>query len=431
MNKPLTIVVIGGGSSYTSILVDSLLKEDLLIKEIWLVDVKSGEEKLNNISDFIKRMLKRRHKEIQIHTTMNRKEAFVHADYVIAQFRVGGLEGRQYDETIPGKYNLLGHESIGIGGLFQALRTVPLFFDIIKDMKELCPDAWLLNVTNPTGIISEAIFRYGDFQKYIGISTIPNSIIDYFKQTLQSEKSDFIPFYIGLYQMSFIKRLYYQHKNVLPHLLDNMKDQKIQFDHHDSLNFDEAFIKQLAAYPSPYLRYYYFYSEMLEHYQQKLHTQSLRIQEVFQIEEQLQHYYKTNDTIPTTFNRGGQYYSFVTSRVISSIENDRRDYHVLIVQNNRVTPDFPEDGAIEVTCRVSKYGVNPVHIGGLPIEFKGILQHQKAYEELVVDAIVEKSFDKALFALLNHPFHSSSKNVKKAFLELKEVHAPYLTYYED
>ena len=151
----LKIATIGGGSSYTPELIEGFINryDELPITEMWLVDVEEGKEKLEIIGGLAQRMWDASGYDVKVHTTLNRKEALIDADFVTTQFRVGQLESRIKDERIPGYYGFLGQETNGAGGIFKALRTVPVILDIVEDMKKYCPDAWLINFTNPSGMI--------------------------------------------------------------------------------------------------------------------------------------------------------------------------------------------------------------------------------------------------------------------------------------
>src|SRR5690625_68562 len=151
MTKGIKIVTIGGGSSYTPELVEGFINryDSLPVKELWLVDIPEGEEKLKIVGGLAKRMIKEAGLPIKVHLTLDRRKALKDADFVTTQFRVGLLEARAKDERIPLKYGVIGQETNGPGGLFKGLRTIPVILDIIKDMEELCPNAWLINFTNP------------------------------------------------------------------------------------------------------------------------------------------------------------------------------------------------------------------------------------------------------------------------------------------
>ncbi len=178
MTKGLKIVTIGGGSSYTPELVEGFIKryDELPVRELWLVDIPEGEEKLNIVGTFAKRMVEKAGVLIDIHLTLDRRKALKDADFVTTQFRVGLLQARAKDERIPLKYGVIGHKTNGPGGLFKGLRTIPVILEIAKDIEELCPNAWLVNFTNPAGMVTEALLRYSNLKKVVGLCNVPIGI---------------------------------------------------------------------------------------------------------------------------------------------------------------------------------------------------------------------------------------------------------------
>ena len=163
MKKGIKIVTIGGGSSYTPELVEGFIKryEELPVRELWLVDIEAGKEKLEIVGNLAKRMVEKAGVPMKINLTLDRREALKDADFVTTQLRVGLLDARIKDESIPLKHGVIGQETNGAGGMLKALRTIPVILDIEKDIAELCPDAWLINFTNPAGMVTEAVIKYG------------------------------------------------------------------------------------------------------------------------------------------------------------------------------------------------------------------------------------------------------------------------------
>ena len=159
--KTYKIVTIGGGSSYTPELIEGFIKRyhELPVRELWLVDIEEGREKLQIITDLARRMVRKAGIPMEIHSTLHRREALKDADFVTTQFRVGGLKARSLDESIPLRYGLIGQETNGAGGMFKALRTIPVIFSILKDCEELCPSAFVVNFTNPAGLVTEAVLN--------------------------------------------------------------------------------------------------------------------------------------------------------------------------------------------------------------------------------------------------------------------------------
>lgn len=161
MSQKLKVVTIGGGSSYTPELLEGFLKRyhELPVSELWLVDVEEGQEKLDIIHALCQRMVEKAGVPMKVYKTLDRRAALQGADFVTTQLRVGQLKAREKDERIPLSHGYLGQETNGAGGLFKGLRTIPVIFDIVKDVQEICPDAWIINFTNPAGMVTEAVYR--------------------------------------------------------------------------------------------------------------------------------------------------------------------------------------------------------------------------------------------------------------------------------
>src|SRR5699024_9360822 len=140
---------------------------------LWLVDIPEGKEKLEIVGALAKRMVENAGVPIDIHLSLDRREALSGADFVTTQIRVGQLAARAKDEEIPLKYGVIGQETNGPGGLFKGLRTIPVILDICRDMEELCPDAWLINFSNPAGMVTEAVLRYSGISKTVGLCNVP------------------------------------------------------------------------------------------------------------------------------------------------------------------------------------------------------------------------------------------------------------------
>jgi 6-phospho-beta-glucosidase len=436
MKQGIKIVTIGGGSSYTPELIEGFIKRyhELPIRELWLVDIEAGKEKLEIVGNLAKRMVEKAGVPMTIYLTLDRREALKDADFVTTQFRVGLLDARIKDERIPAKYNMIGQETNGAGGVFKALRTVPVIYDIIKDMKELCENAWLINFTNPAGVVSEAVFRYCDFEKYIGVCNVPINMTMHFAEQLSVKPKDLVPIFGGLNHLSFVLNVFHRKKDRLPEIMERIRENQMTMNNIDPLAWSHAFIKELGCYPSPYLKYYYFYEEMFKKFMTSYEKHETRAELVKDIETKLFKKYEDlelKEKPEELSKRGGAYYSDVACSVISSIYNDKRDYQVVNTINNGHITDLPDGCAIEITCRITKDGPIPVHIGKLPVQIRGLIQSVKAYEELLADAIYERNLDKALLALQIHPLTKSTIEAKKAFDELVEAHRPYLRYYEE
>ncbi len=434
MKKKLKIVTIGGGSSYTPELIEGFIKRhhELPVSEIWLVDIDQGYEKLMIVGKLAQRMVKEAGLDIQIHLTLNRKEALFNADFVTTQFRVGLLDARILDEKIPYAFGMIGQETNGAGGVFKALRTVPIIYELIDEMKELCPHAWLLNFTNPAGIVSEAVFRYADFDRYIGVCNVPINMTHHFAKLLNLQPKDIVPYFAGLNHLSYVLHVFYQKKDLIKEIFQKMRHEQSSMNNIDPLVWDMTFVEELGVIPSPYHKYFYRYEEMYHKYKQQIESGETRAETVKKLESKLFEQYKDPQlkVKPKELeSRGGALYSDVACSIISSIVNDKRDYQVVITQNNGHITDLPDGCAIEITTRMTKHGPVAVHIGQLPVQIRGLIQQMKAFEELLADAIFEKSLAKAKLALQIHPLTHSVQQAGELFDRLVEAHRPYLNYY--
>ncbi len=163
----LKVVVIGGGSSYTPEIMEGIIRRhhQLPVTEIVLVDVKEGQEKLEIIGRLAERMIEKAQKPIKLSWTLDRKKALENADFVSTQIRVGGLEAREKDERIPLSHGFIGQETNGAGGILKAFRTIPVLLEIAEDVHRICPNAWMINFTNPAGMVTEALLKHSPHTK--------------------------------------------------------------------------------------------------------------------------------------------------------------------------------------------------------------------------------------------------------------------------
>lgn len=435
MAKPVKIVVIGGGSSYTPELIEGFIMryKQLPIAEIVLVDIEEGQWKLDIIEALAIRMVKHAKLPIKITATLNRREALLQADFVITQIRVGQLDARLLDETIPAHYGELGQETVGAGGLFKALRTIPVIFEIIEDMKELCEKAWLINFSNPAGMVAEAVFRYAEFDRFIGVCNVPVHMNHHFADLLNVKANQLVPVFAGLNHLSYVLQLIHKKKDRLPEVMHHLSAE-MTMKNIDPMQLPPKFLKLLGVVPGPYQKYYYLYDAMLKAFLEQAAKQETRASVVKKVEAELFEQYQNPSlyTKPAALEqRGGAFYSDAACSIIEAIHNDLRNYHVVITQNNGHIDDLPKGCAIEITCRMTKDGPVPMHIGRLPLSVRGLVQTMKVYEEMVADAIFERHLDKARLALCLHPLTRSVTTMETVFHELLKAHKPYLHYYEE
>ncbi len=434
VDKKLKIAVMGGGSSYTPELVDGILRRyrELPVGELWLVDIEAGRQKLEIIEALAKRMVRKSGFDIKVFSTLDRREAILGADFVITQFRVGGLSAREKDELIPLKYDVVGQETTGPGGYAKAMRTIPVILDICRDIEDLAPEAWLINFTNPAGIITEAVKTYTKV-KVIGLCNIPIcSVMDIAKLLevdAQRVKADFT----GLNHMNFITNVYVDGYSVIGDLIENYSRQELRdkIEAISDIVWDIDFIKSLGMLTSPYHRYYYITKTMVAQEKEAVRSGGSRAMKVKELESSLFEIYKNTDldVKPKELEgRGGAYYSDAAVSLISAIYNDKNEIHTVNVLNNGTITNVPDNAVIEANCIIGRNGPRPIHIGAAPTKISGLINLVKAYEQLTVKAAVSGSYYDALTAINANPLITEYADGKAILDEFIEAHSPYLDY---
>ncbi len=431
MSKNLKVVTIGGGSSYTPELVEGFIKRhhELPIKELWLVDIEEGKEKLEIVGELAQRMVKKANIDMTVHLTLDRREALKDADFVTTQLRVGLLEARIKDERIPLSHGLIGQETNGAGGLFKALRTIPVIFDIIKDIEELCPNAWLVNFTNPTGIITEAIFRYTNFKRYVGLCNVPYGVKAQIAQFMDVDIDRVDMDFAGLNHMVYGLNVRLDGNDVTKEVIEKFTKSKVTMQNIKDIDYNCDFVRALDLIPCPYHRYYYKTKEMLADELEEFSKGQTRGEVVKSLEDSLFELYKdvNLDVKPKELEkRGGAHYSDVACNLINSIYNDKQDVQVVNTLNQGAITNFGYDEGVEVSCVITKEGPRPLAVGQLPVAVDGLLHQIKTFERLAAQAAVEGNYNAALLALVTNPLVDSDDLAQVVLDEMLEAHKAYL-----
>ncbi|SFC99621.1 6-phospho-beta-glucosidase [Clostridium uliginosum] len=437
-NKKIKIVTIGGGSSYTPELIEGFIKRsnELPIEEIWLVDIEEGKEKLEIVGAMAQRMVKAAGLDWKVNLTLDRRQALKDADFVSTQFRVGLLDARIKDERIPLSHGLIGQETNGAGGMFKAFRTIPVILDIIEDMKELCPNAWLINFTNPAGMIAEAAIKYGGWNRTIGLCNVPINCMKQDSKALEIPEEDLFFKFAGLNHFHWHRvwdnegnertaeliELLYNPENSGSNnetVVANIKDSKFIYEQ----------IKDLGLLPCPYHNYYYATDDMLKEELESFSTGKTRAEVVKRTEAELFELYKDVklDYKPEQLTkRGGAYYSDAACEVICSIYNDKKTTMVVCTINNGSVSDLPYDSIAEVSSIITAHGPEPINFGKLDIPAKGMLQLMKSMEQTTISAAIKGSYNEAIHAFTINPLIPSGKIAKEVLNELLLAHKKYL-----
>ncbi len=436
MKENLKLAVIGGGSSYTPELIEGILTRAarLPVREVWLVDIPEGEYKLRTIAALARRMVRRAGVELKIVDTLDRRAAIEGADFVVTQLRVGGLDARAKDESIPLKYGVIGQETTGPGGYAKALRTIPVILDICRDIEELSPNAWLINFTNPAGINTEAILNYSKVRA-LGLCNVPINIKKDIAKVLGVDSARIGAQFMGLNHMSFVTSVTLDGEEILPRLLDLYEnadpDTLKQLEDVSDALWDPAFIRSMGMITNPYHRYYYKNRKMLEEERESMAKEGSRAMQVKEIERRLFELYSDENLCekPKELEkRGGAYYSEAAISLIDAIYNNKNEIHTVNLKNCGAIADLPYDAVIEANALIGAHGATPLTLGKMPEKVAGLISSVKAYERLAVRAAVEGSYDAALIAMMANPFIDDFDTGKAILDELIAAHGEYLAY---
>ena len=430
MKKGIKIAIIGAGSTYSPELMEGFInhKNDLPLKELYLMDI--DDRKLEIVGGLCQRMFKHAEMDTNVVLTKDLDEAIKGASFVCAQIRVGKLPARVKDEKIPLKYGLLGQETNGIGGMFKGLRTIPVILNICKRMEELCPDAWLINFSNPSGMIAEAVLNNSPI-KMIGLCNVPINSIDSVKRQLNLPKEAFVE-YMGLNHLAWITKVEYQGKDYLEDAIKQGLDSG-NMKNIPTLGFSKELIATCGAIPTSYLNYYYHKDKSVE---KCLKAEKCRGEVCMEIEEQLLQIYSNSEvnTKPELLSkRGGARYSEVAINLIDAIYNDRQNIQVVNILNKGAIPFLADNDAVEISAIVGKDGAKPIPIdpkfNNKSIE--ELIKTVKAYEKHAVKAAMTGDVHEALQALMINPLVFDYDKAYDCFFDLLEAHREYLPLFKD
>ncbi len=422
MKKGLKIAIIGAGSTYTPELIEGFIqKKDVLpVRELVLMDIE--DRKLNIVGGLCRRMVEYAGLATKVILTKDLTETLTGADFVLAQIRVGKLPARILDEKIPLKYDLIGQETNGIGGFFKGMRTIPAIMNIVHQMEKLCPNAWLINFSNPSGMIAEAVLNNSKI-KTLGLCNVPINMIDSLKKRLNLPEAKVE--YVGLNHLSWITKI---ESNGKDYLQDAIKQgiNSEAMKNIPSSGFSAELIQTVQAIPSSYLEYYYFKDKKLEN--AKL-AEKCRGEVCLEIEEQLLSIYANSEVHvkPDLLSkRGGSRYSEVAINLVNSIYNNVGDVQVVNTKNMGAIPFMGDNDVVEVGAIIDKDGAHPLPTNFQNEHIKSYMLMMKAYEKHAVQAALTGSVDEAMRALLINPLVFDYKKAYPCFMELLSVHSQYL-----
>ncbi|NUN95498.1 MAG: 6-phospho-beta-glucosidase [Candidatus Omnitrophica bacterium] len=418
------IGVIGGGSSYTPELLEGLLarREVLKVTEVVLADINA--ERLEILGALGTRMAEKAGASVRIRTTLNPAEAVEGASFVITQFRAGGMAARIRDEKLGLRHNLIGQETTGVGGFAKALRTIPILLSVAREMEKSAPGGWLINFTNPAGIITEAALKHSSVP-VIGLCNIPIGYVMAAAKELQADPATIRLDSVGLNHLSWVRGLTAGGMDCFAEFREAVA-REFEEEGKPSGREMARWTRYHGLVPNYYLQYYYCTQLMLEELRAKPKT---RGEEVVEVERTLFEKYRDpnlREKPKELEKRGGAFYSTAAINLIESLLTDKRDVQVVNVRNNGTVPELPPEVAIEVPCEIRKEGPVPLPQRPLEPEIRGLLQVVKAYEELTVEAGAKGDRRAATLALSVHPLVRRIDLVEKLVDEVLDENREFL-----
>jgi 6-phospho-beta-glucosidase len=387
----MKLCVIGAGSTYTPELVSHL--SQLAVDEVALHDIDAG--RLEIVGGLAERMLARVGYAGSLVRTGDVDAAIDGASFVLFQLRVGGQAARLRDETIPLRCSCIGQETTGAGGFAKAMRTVPVILELAERVAARAPDAWIVDFTNPVGIVTRALLDAG--RRAVGLCNVAITFQRSFARLLGVEPERVLVDQVGLNHLTWIRAVHLDGADVLPRLLEEHGDRVAA-----DLELPRRVLDDLGAVPSYYLHYFYAHDRVLE--EQRHGTP--RAQVVAEIERGLLELYRDpslNEKPALLEQRGGAFYSEAAVGLVRSLSTDDGAVHVVDVRNGGTLAGLADDDVVEVPARVGGDGAAPLPQAPLAAELLGLVQHVAAYERLAVEAATTRDPALARKALLAHP----------------------------
>jgi 6-phospho-beta-glucosidase len=419
----MKVAVLGGGSTYTPELLDGLCAraQELAAREVALFDIDG--HRLGRVGRFCQRLAAHAGGAVAVTLHEELGPALDGADFVVTQIRVGGQEARARDERLGRRHGLVGQETTGVGGFAKALRTIPVILRYAEEVARRAPDAWIINFTNPSGLVTEAITRRTR-ARAIGLCNIPLGFRMEIAQALGVAPRAVELDYVGLNHLAWIRAVRVAGRDVTEEVLaQGRRGGPANF---EALDYPDWFVDALHMIPSDYLRYFYLEPEMVARQAAQPRT---RAEEVMEVEAELLAHYDdpAHAEKPAALSkRGGAFYSHAACDLMAALRSPTPVEEIVNVPGGGAVPDLPAAAVVEIPCDVDRGGARPRPVGPLPPEIRGLMAQVKAYEELTVTAGADGDRRAALLALVAHPLVPSI-TVAQTVLEeiLRENQLPW------
>src|SRR5438445_2157300 len=413
------MAVFGGGSTYTPELISGLdaQRARLPVDELVLLD--PDPVRLDAVGGLARRILRKQGSTTVLTMTQDRDRALDGADFVVVQLRVGGQAARLIDETLPLEFGCIGQETTGPGGFAKALRTVPVVLEIAEEAgRRAKAGAWLVDFTNPVGIVTQALLDEG--HRAIGLCNVAIGIQRRMAAHFGVPPERVSLEHVGLNHLSWERAVRVDGVDRLPELLDGEAPWVAK-----EMGFPIELIRTLGALPSYYLHYYYLTDEVLAGQRDG----KTRAREVIDIEEQLLEMYRDpalTEKPKLLERRGGAFYSEAAAQLIASLNDGAGDVQVVDIRNFGALPDLPDAAVVEIPARIDRDGAHPLPLAPLAPEMRGLVEQVKAYEQLTIEAARSGDQATALRALMANPLVAQWAIAEPLLEALLEANVGYL-----
>ncbi|MHB9144360.1 MAG: family 4 glycosyl hydrolase [Symbiobacteriia bacterium] len=422
------IAIIGGASAYTPDIILGLIDHarDLAGSEIVLMDI--DREHLDVIAALSRRLVEHAGADLRITHTTDRRQAVDQADFLLPQYRAGGLQGRYLDETIPLQYGVIGQETMGPGGLSFAMRAIPVALELAKDVQELAPKAWWLNYANPTSMVTQALTWTTDL-KVIGLCDAPVGMVYEIARLLRFPLQNVTFDYAGINHAGWITAIYRDGKDLLPRFRSLTRWVPTRLIPDERVAHVLRLFQRYGLVPNYYLAYHYFRDEMVAHAQQDFKRGRARSQVIIgELPGLYEHYAAVAQQAEPklTQHRGHASHADLAVEVIASMVTGRRSRFIVNVPGQGALADFAPDQVVEIPAWVDDKGYERVPMGRLPAFGAEVIRQVKHSEDLISRAAITGDLALAREAFAAHPLMPSRDVAEKILAEMLAAHRDYL-----
>jgi len=437
----MKVTIIGAAGVRTPGIIKSFIRRQANIgcNELCLMDIDA--KRLSLISKLTSSLENREGVQLKIIRTTNSTEALLNADFVITTFREGGIDSRVIDERVALENGILGQETTGPGGFAMAMRTVPVLLDYVRQMEKLCPNAWLLNFANPSGMLAESVLRIAGWEKAVGICDGPSSMRNEAAKMLGAAPGDVYLDYFGLNHLGWVRKIIFKGMDVLPQFLLQMENGKIP----NELPFSVHLFRALKMIPNEYNFYYYSAKKSVNMILRSEKSRGEQIAELNSqffddlrnlqnnetaLAERYQEYQlarwntymkaetgytarELNVTPADVARMAEEGYAGVALDLIEGLQGANSQILILNTLNNGAIEGMPADASVEIPVYINTGLLRQMNIGTIPEECLGLMKLVKSYERHTIEAAVTGSYEKALHALTIHPLVADEETAEK------------------